>query len=386
MSWIRLISFILILFPSSVWGVELYDVNRTSVRALGMGNAYTTLVNNADSLFYNPAGLGKFGGVNWTIFDISAGSVGLDALEQLADLQDEESFAETLEDLYGENVWLAAHGKTAIAFPFVTAALYTTYDASFHVDDPSMPELSLNYVNDVGAAVGIGATIIPGMQIGTVLKRINRTGTRTTYGGATLGTLDPETIKDDISKSGLGYSADLGINLAVPGPISPAFAFVWRNIGTTKFRPDETGAEAPPSDESEMIVGASMGINTGLVSVTPIMDFRYLNRSDVQISKKINFGIELELPLLSLRGGYHQGYYTLGAGFNLGLINVEAATYGVELGEYAGQKEDRRYMIQLSLDLGFDLGIGTSGGSSGSSTGRSRANNVFGGRRLKQRR
>ncbi len=30
--------------------------------------------------------------------------------------------------------------------------------------------------------------------------------------------------------------------------------------------------------------------------------------------------------------------------------------HGVELGEYPGQHEDRRYMAQVTFDLGFDLG------------------------------
>ena len=30
---------------------------------------------------------------------------------------------------------------------------------------------------------------------------------------------------------------------------------------------------------------------------------------------------------------------------------IEAETYGVELGEYPGQKEDRRYIVQLKTEI-----------------------------------
>jgi hypothetical protein len=48
------------------------------------------------------------------------------------------------------------------------------------------------------------------------------------------------------------------------------------------------------------------------------------------------------------------------------LIHVDAATYGVELGAYPGQQEDRRYMANFSFQLGFDpgrLGFGKGSGT-----------------------
>jgi hypothetical protein len=54
-------------------------------------------------------------------------------------------------------------------------------------------------------------------------------------------------------------------------------------------------------------------------------------------------------------------------------------TYGVELGEYPGQLEDRRYLASVTLEFGFDGGFfsnsaqgtnsGTKGGKGGPSSG-----------------
>ena len=51
-------SALLFIFLFSINGhaIELFEMNK-SVRALGMGNAYTSIVRDSDSLFYNPAGL-----------------------------------------------------------------------------------------------------------------------------------------------------------------------------------------------------------------------------------------------------------------------------------------------------------------------------------------
>ena len=41
----------------------------------------------------------------------------------------------------------------------------------------------------------------------------------------------------------------------------------------------------------------------------------------------------------------------------MGPLDIELATYGVELGAYAGQVEDRRYMLEISSELGFDVDL-----------------------------
>ena len=63
-------------------------------------------------------------------------------------------------------------------------------------------------------------------------------------------------------------------------------------------------------------------------------------------------------------------------------MKIDAATWGVELGEAPGQIEDRRYMVQLTLELGFDPGFRITGGGSGSGRGKKGRSQ----RRLKRRR
>jgi hypothetical protein len=148
----------------------------------------------------------------------------------------------------------------------------------------------------------------------------------------------------------------------------------------TTFSHDE-GAGAPPPIEPEFIVGGAMKFSGGLVDITPAIDYRFANRNDMQIGKKLHLGVEVAMPVLTLRAGLNQGYWTAGAGFNLWLVRVEAASYGVELGAYPGQQEDRRYMANFSFQLGFDPGGLFGGGKSSDSEGGSRSRS-----HLKQRR
>jgi hypothetical protein len=59
----------------------------------------------------------------------------------------------------------------------------------------------------------------------------------------------------------------------------------------------------------------------------------------------------------------------LGIGIDLDYLRIDAATYGVELDDYPGQREDRRYILQVTLDLNFDLNLGFGGSGKGSGSG-----------------
>lgn len=353
------------LWPGLSQGAELFQASN-SVRALGMGNAYAAVVRDADSMFYNPAGLAQIGGINWTIFDLIVGASGVEVADKLQDLQGSGTFSDTVKGLYGERVWAAGMGKSAITFPYFGFAVYDHLDASLEVNNPVYPNMDINVINDFGYALGFGVPILPMFHVGGVIRRITRTGARAPFGPSFIASLDPDSISSNIEKEGTGYAADIGINIKVPGPVAPTLSFVWRNVGKTKFTA-EGDAEAPPPDEDDMAIGAALAIDAGLISVTPALEVKHLNRNDEQLGKKIHLGVELGLPLVDIRAGFYQGYYTLGAGLSLGLLRVDAATYGVEMGEYPGQLEDRRYVVQLTLELGFDMGFGFLGDGDGGS-------------------
>lgn len=368
---------IYVLSSASAFGSELFE-GLTSVRALGMGNAYLAVVRDADSLFYNPAGLGRVRGFNWTILDPKLGASGLEVAEDIKDVQGDDTFADTLRALYGQNVWLGVSAKSAIAMPYFGVAVFNNLDFSLSVDNPVYTNLDINAVNDFGYVLGAAVPILPMIDFGLAVKRIKRTGSRVPFGPSFVASLDPDSIKDNIMKTGVGYGLDAGVNwVSDSGILETTVSAVWKNIGQTSFRTDP-GFEAPPAEDNEISLGISTRLDTQLLTITPSLDYKYANRSDIQLTKKFNFGLELSFPLLDVRGGFHQGYYTAGAGLDFGIIRVDAATYGVELGEYAGQLEDRRYVLQLTIEMGFD----TDNIFAGSGGGRSMSPS----RRLKQRR
>lgn len=355
----------------------------TSVRALGMGNAFTAVASDLNALFYNPAGIARSQTFNWHVLDVKAGASGLSAYQSIQNAQNSSNFANQIESLYGQAVWLGGGAATGVSSPLFAAAVYQSVDVEMSVDNPAYPMVNVNGVSDFGYAVGAALPFSPFAQAGMGVKWIRRMGANRSFGASDVGTLSPSTILDQLKNQGVGYGLDLGLNFQIPGPMARGlFGIAWKNIGVTSFAADPSTGISPPSEPDNLTVGTAVEFSLPLVKITPAIDFTNLNRGDIQLTEKVNFGVEIGLPLIDIRGGFHQGYYTLGAGFEFGLFHLDLATYGTELGEYAGQKEDRRYLVQLSVDLGFDLG-GSSGSRDGSS---SSSNSSSGGRRLKQRR
>lgn len=386
-------SFALLLLMSSteVEATGLSTINST-VRALGMGDAYTALSDDSSALFYNPAGIVKVRGINIKFFSVRVGASGLEAYNKISGLNNSGNFSSTMQQLYGEQVWTGAGGDVAIFAPMFGFVVYDHADALIRIDNPVYPQINTDVINDYGYVAGMGFPLSPFMHVGANLRYVKRSGARLPYGASFIADLDPNAIVSQLTGWGRGYGLDLGVNFNLPTPIlSATVSAVWKNVGEMKFKSDDPNTNVP-SEKNNMTLGAAVRFDTPVLSVTPSLDIHDLNRTDLQLTRKINLGLEVGLPLVDIRGGFHDGYYTYGLGINMGPFKLDAASYGVELGDYPGQIEDRRYVVELTMEIGVGW-FGVSGGSgssgdsaSGSSSSSKSSNSIWGGRRLKQRR
>ncbi len=328
-----------------------------SPRALGMGNAYTAHVRNADALFYNPAALNKISGFHIRLLDFYLGVNDLSNAQEAFEVVTESStsgIADFIEAAAGEQIWIGAGGKSAFTMKNFGVALYDEGLLSMYVEDPVFPTMNLTYTNDYGIALGLAFPVAPTASFGLVVRSINRTGGSVPIGIDSLQSLDNQAIIDAIDKQGIGYGLDIGFLIDFPTPVKPSLSFVWKNAGNVSFN-NETGTNLPPSIEGTKILGASVELDLTVVSMLAALDYTHYDDSSIALEKKVNFGVEIDLPLVAVRAGMSQGYYTLGAGLDLMFASLDAVTYATELGEYAGQREDRRYMIQLTMELGMDM-------------------------------
>lgn len=383
----------LILIVSAQARAEVQSAQNSSVRALGMGDAYTALADDSSSLFYNPAGLARVRGLNWKIFSLHAGASGIEAYNKIKDLNGSgggDQLSDTIQKLYGDHVSSAVGGESMFTMPMLGIGVYNHTDALIKVDNPVYPALQTDVINDYGYTLGVGVPLGPFLQAGLNLRYVKRTGARLPLGASVLADLDIDKLQAQVTRWGVGYAADTGMNLILPAPFFTAtLSAVWKNMGKTNYR-SENAAQILPSDDNNITLGAALKFDTPVLSIAPALDFQNLNRTDIQLARKFNFGIEIGLPLVDIRGGFREGYYTAGAGVNLGLFRVDVATYGVELGAYPGQIEDRRYVAEFTMELGIGnfsaSGSGSGPGGSSSSNGGGSSRSIWGSGRLKQRR
>ena len=373
-----LVLIILLLLGQWALAGELYEYY-TSIRGLGMGNAYSAVVDGRDALYYNPAGLSQNKGFAITLADLTAGANRSDIVATAVDLQDQNKYISTIQNLYGKNIWGSGGGQAAITAPGIGFAAFEKLEASAMFNNPAATTIDLRYTNDYGFTFGASDDILPSVSIGASFSYIKRTGAVFPVGVSTLGTLSVQDLKNQLNNSGSGYNGSIGVLAAFPTPARPRGSLVFKNFGSTYFT-RETGTKSLGSLNSEIDLGLAFDIPFPPVGkITPTVEYKYFNLTSEQLGKKIHLGVELDLTLLQFRAGFNQGYYTAGVGLNLKFLKFNAATYGVELGEYPGQLEDRRYVASVTMEFGFDGGFfsnsnqgknsGEKGGRGGPSSG-----------------
>lgn len=346
---------IALLISLPAYSQELYESGK-SVRALGMGNAYTAVVRDRYALVYNPAGLNMVEGYYFTVFDLGGGLNGEEALTTIQDISGASDLSGTLDALYDKRLWIGYGGNTAIYMKNFGAMYFLDGSLDPYLENPTFPTYTINYFNDLGYSAGISFGVTEAFAFGLSFRRMDRTGGSIPVGVETLQSLDGNAIADEAQRTGTAHALDFGALWYLPTPTPSRISFVYKNLGNTTFKATGTTTTAPQSIEAEMIVGWSMDIDVPGLTITPSVDYKHINK-DVPLGMKMHMGLEIDLPLLTLRGGLNQGYTTYGVGLGLGPMDIDIASYGVELGAYPGQWEDRRYMLSMTMELGFDVNL-----------------------------
>lgn len=346
------------LFEPNVASAEEIVEEALNVKALGMGNAYLSVAQGHDAVFYNPAGLAKLKGVHFRLLSVGAGLNGLDDVyDKYKDMSDrmDSDMSGVLGELYGDPLWGRADGQMSLSIGSVILGVFGRSNLGFNLTNPAFPQLQSSFFADYGAFAGFGLEVVPDyVDFGAVVKRIQREGGNVVLGPGDLASMDSDLIEEHMKKRGKGYGVDLGINIKIPMPLNPTISAAWQNVGKTTFNVGADPGNAPPRQEDSINYGLGIEQDLTVFTFRWAVDYRHSNLAGEQIGKKLHTGIELDFPAVTLRGGFNQGYYTAGASIDFFFFQIDAATYGVELGAFPGQQQDRRYIVQLLMEFGFD--------------------------------
>ena len=343
----------LLIAAGPVRGAEIYEFY-TGVRQLGMGGAYTAVVNDETSLLTNPAGLGKLRDVTLTLADpeLSIGSKNTDAATATEILKtfSLEGLQETLRN--SQNTHWHTKGQ---AFPsFVMPNFGIGVHAKWQTDaEVTTNNYRLDYTNDYAVALGGCIRIFDGIiKLGFAGRAVNRAEIHKDLNPATTGV----SVASQ-GKEGGGIAADIGMIITAPIVALPSIAVVARDVGSTSYTLSKgmlySTAERPTMTPQTFDAGFSLSPilsnNTRLQFTADYHDIGNLN-DNADVLRRVHVGAELNLAdFLFLRVGMNQRYLTGGFEFATEGFQLQAATYGEEIGTSAQPREDRRFVGKFSI-------------------------------------
>lgn len=349
-----------------------------------MGDAFVAIANDYNALFYNPAGLARRedGQVNLSID--AAGSPtftkfgkDVDDATKVPENERVQAMNEALSKYYGKNfslraglleaVWVRPHwGVALIPADFTMNMVIQRGGFGPSVDVKSYLDTTLAY--------GYGEDIkgVDGrLSWGTTLKFVNRGFASKQILPVDLAA-DPNLMKTSDLQEGYTVDADIGFLyspfLASEGFWSvfrlakPTFGLVVRNVAETGFAQslkllNKLKTEAPEKLYRVLDVGMKYEYpNLWIFSGRGALDIRDIGHPNFSLRKGFHLGFEFDWRVASwwkgsYRLGVNQGYPTFGFSALFTMFNLDLVTYGEDVGTYDMAKENRMYLLKMSIDI-----------------------------------
>ena len=353
-------------FSTLSWGASLgfedavFPELATSGRALAMGNAFISKVDDSLSAFYNPAGLGtvRHPHLHLSNFHLESNKGWMNAGASGSVLDALTNFPKTF-SLDGTRELLLKHPDTLtharVQFmPNFTTRYFTmgylinkvnrgymgadttstgTYEYASRLDYGPYAGLNLSMF---GGVFKIGASVI-------YLSRNEAVGTATP-----TATLD---LQDNDYKKGRAFITTAGTKLTLPVSALPTFSITMHNAAGAKFSGRAGGA--PDKIKSSVDLGFSLTPQIGnVVRLHFEVDYKDVTGlySDVGFSRKLLAGMEFDIArTMFVRFGYGDGFGSAGLGIKSRRLEFDLTTYAVDTTASAFRgREDRRFAMTLS--------------------------------------
>ena len=352
----RLLTFFLFYFMSiRVHASEIYEYY-TGVRQNAMGGAYTAVVNDETALLTNPAGLGKIRDWILTIADpeltLGANTIDMARADNYNKMMDPEGIRGILNTNRGKHF----HTKAQV-FPSIALSNFgigvlgkTSTDAEISEDGTNY---RYEYNNDYSANVGLNFRLLGGvLKVGGTGRFVNRV--------EIARDLDPNVTTyttKNLATEGVGIAGDVGMIITAPVKWFPTLAGTLRDAGNTKYTVSSgflTDASQKPNETKQKLDGGialfPILSNSVRMSITgEVHDTLTLNE-EKDILRRVHAGLEFNFADIAfIRGGMNQRYWTAGFELATPFVQIQAATYGEEIGTDTTPREDRRYTGKVSI-------------------------------------
>ncbi len=331
----------------------------TSARALAMGNAYMSKVDDGWSAFYNPAGLGTVRGLQFHLgnihletnngfLDITGNGGFTDSITQYQDAFDPVG----LRDLHAEDPGKISHARIQ-AFPNVTyrgitlGYMYVQQNRARlkSADD----DFEIAERVDTGPVMSLSASLFGGViKFGATAIHLTRKELQKDFAPT-----DTVSVDSDVDyKKGSMTHITAGTRITLPIAALPTFSAVIRNSSNTEWDTEELGGlpdKIPQTVDYSFSITPNLGRTFRMhweIAQKDVGD-RY---DDVPAQRKLMTGIEFDyMRKMFVRFGYGDGWGSGGIGVRNKSFSFDLTTYAIEASDDGvREEEDRRYIMSIS--------------------------------------
>jgi hypothetical protein len=344
-----------------LWAGPLFN-QFDGVRPTGMGNAFIALADDANALWYNPAGLADIQGVHVNLFNFV---VGVDSADTLNRLGNALFKGETENLIRQDKEYLRFNFFPSLITPHFGISLFSQTQGYFDISDLASQGLEVHSFHDQGLIAGGAFSLSDYLSFGVSVRAFYRAEVDLSltsqevidqYGANAANLLN--NIYSELSNRaghGYGFGINSGIKLNVPlkskGKNSPRLylAATADDIGNTTLRAQGNNLAPKVLKQSFNFGGALVYPFSKIWTWNLTADVRHAFEP-TDFIKLLHLGTELKTSVFGFRAGANQGYLTYG--FSLEFpphTRLHFSSYGVELGQKRWEREQRWYLVQLNI-------------------------------------
>lgn len=355
----------MILFSSELLAKERNPWTHFGLRPLGMGNAYVSVADDHNALFYNPAGLARLKSWDGEFLNpaIKASQNAGQIIQDATDLKGIDEILGLIEENAGEQV--------SLGLSLTPHLIFKHFGFGAGID---LSILSMTFHRDLSIDVKSGVeAIIPFSFAMNFLD--DRLSLGMTIKERVVGYVDQEFSMEDLSAlgddgeddankkelsdfilGGYGTGVDFGLLFTPSKFMDPTIGLSITDLGGTHYTEADIGADQalgkPPVTLPSVNLGMSLKpIKSGRHYLLTAVDMHSINQP-YSFSQKLQLGVEYGFgEFFKVQGGLYKGYFTSGLQLDAGIINLRLITYAEEIGTVAGYQPNRRYALQLKLLL-----------------------------------
>jgi hypothetical protein len=343
------------LVTGSAWAKELHRLY-SDARVMGMGGAFVALSDDACALLYNPAGLADVKAPAFSLplpqLEFNSHAFGMYSDASDTDFDSVQETGSFLRKNMGDTGHASLGFFPAYVRPRFAFGLLATADASVTAMNPSYPSLWIDSTQNAGVCAGYGMPMFGGdLLVGAGAKYLFRRSLDRGYTAPEITMGDFEDRVDDDFESGSGALLDLGLIYKIGSyQVSGRKGTLQVGLSVNNLGGSNMGDASDVEDHVDLGVSSHIGDN-----LTVCLDFADIflqTGDDDSVGKRLHLGVEYLLrPWMKLRLGLNQGYPCFGLGLESKRMRLDFASYAEEMGTYAGQDDDRRYIMRFGFIL-----------------------------------